>query len=85
MDEILTIFSSEDKQELKEAFKKIIIEQFKQDLLSNDEYLIHPDEIKEMVEEVLNEILDDVKALMEEQIEKELENLDVFKLIINRK
>ena len=85
MDEILTIFSSEDKQELKEAFKKIIIEQFKQDLLSNDEYLIHPDEIKEMVEEVLNEILDDVKALMKEQIQKELENLDVFKLIINRK
>jgi len=84
MDEILTIFSSEDKQELKEAFKKIIIEQFKQDLLSNDEYLIHPDEIKEIVEEVLNEILDDVKDMMEEKIREELKNIDILKMIVNR-
>lgn len=61
MENIIKIFTSEDKSELKDAFKEIIKEQFKSEVEENDRYLFDPNEIEEMVTEAFQEVIDKVK------------------------
>ena len=73
MENILTLFTSEDKNEIKGAIKEIIIKQVESDFQDNCHYLINPNEIEDMISEVIEEIKDEVKTIYREKIIKEIE------------
>lgn len=73
MENILTLFTSEDKNEIKGAIKQIIIKQVEKDFEDSCHYLINPNEIEDMISEVIEEIKDEVKTIYREKIIKEIE------------
>ena len=73
MDNILTLFTSEDKNEIRKAIKQIIIKQVEKDFEDNCHYLINPNEIEDMISEVIEEVKDEVKTIYREKIIKEIE------------
>lgn len=82
MENITKIFTSQDKQELRDAFKEIIIEQFKNDLEQLDIYLFNPDSIEAMIADVSEEIINEIKLEFKEKIRNELEKImDINKIL----
>ena len=81
MKEIMTLFTSEDKLEIKEAVKKLVLTQIENDLESycKDSYIFYPDDVSEMVSEIVTELKEDFKAEIKEQLmakmRKEFEKL----------
>ena len=73
MDNILTLFTSEDKNEIRKAIKQIIIKQVEKDFEDNCHYLINPNEIEDMISEVIEEVKDEVKYIYREKLIKEME------------
>lgn len=73
MDNILTLFTSEDKNEIRKAIKQIIIKQVEKDFEDNCYYLINPNEIEVMISEIIEEIKDEVKNIYREKLIKEME------------
>ena len=73
MDNILTLFTSEDKAEIRTAIKQIIIKQVEKDFEDNCHYLINPNEIEDMISEVIEEVKDEVKYIYREKLIKEME------------
>ena len=73
MDSILTLFTSEDKNEIRNAIKQIIIKQVEKDFEDNCHYLINPNEIEDMISEVIEEVKDEVKNIYREKLIKEME------------
>ena len=73
MDNILTLFTSEDKNEIRKAIKQIIIKQVENDFEDNCHYLINPNEIEDMISEVIEEVKDEVKNIYREKLIKEME------------
>ena len=73
MDNILTLFTSEDKNEIRKAIKEIIIKQVESDFQDNCNYLINPNEIEDMISEVIEEVKDEVKTIYREKLIKEME------------
>lgn len=73
MDNILTLFTSEDKNEIRKAIKQIIIKQVEKDFEDNCHYLINPNEIEDMISEVIEEVKDEVKNIYREKLIKEME------------
>lgn len=71
---IETIFNSDDQQEIKEAFKSIIINQFKRDLEDNEKYLVKVDVLNDVVCEALEEIMADIKEEVKKELEVKLRN-----------
>lgn len=69
---ILAIFTSEDRQELKDAFKKLIIEQLESDLKENYNYLFDPDDMQELCTQAIEEIKGEVKELLKNKMMKEM-------------
>ena len=72
MENIMKIFNSEDKQELKNAFKEIIKEHFRTELEDLGRYLFDPNEIESMINDsfgdVVKEVRAEFKASMKEQL-----------------
>lgn len=62
MQQILTIFTTEDVEELKVSFKEIILEQFRRDFEDNQNYLFDPNEIEGMIRESFAEVVDELRA-----------------------
>jgi hypothetical protein len=85
MDAITKIFTTEDQQELKQGFKKIILEQFRSDLEKMDVYLFDPSVIEDIIQdaftEVINEAKVDFKEKLKNQVMNLLENNDIEKLL----
>lgn len=73
MDNILTLFTSEDKNEIRKAIKQIIIKQVEKDFEDNCHYLINPNEIEDMISEVIEEVKDEVKYIYREKLIKGIE------------
>ncbi len=73
MENILTLFTSEDRNEIKNSIKEIIIKQVEKDFEDNCHYLINPNEIEDMISEVIEEVKDEVKNIYREKIIKEIE------------
>lgn len=73
MEKILTLFTSEDKDEIRKAIKEIIIEQVKTDFENTSTYLVDPSQIEDMVSEVVEEVKDEVRSIYKEKIMKEME------------
>lgn len=73
MNNILTLFTSEDKNEIKKAVKEIIIRQVEKDFEDNCHYLIDPNQIEDMLSEVIEEVKDEVKTIYREKLIKEME------------
>ena len=89
MEAITKIFTTEDQKELKQGFKEIILEHFKNDLEQMDVYLFDPSSVEDMIieafEEVVNEVKSDFKIKLQEQIMKLLENNDLETLLALKK
>lgn len=85
MSAIDTIFTTEDREELKNSFKEIICESFKEQIDDMDVYLFNPEVIEEMIEEAFTEIIDEIKiefkTKLKEQMLKLLEINDLGMLI----
>ena len=73
MDNILTLFTSEDKNEIRKAMKQRIIKQVEKDFEDNCHYLINPNEIEDMISEVIEEVKDEVKYIYREKLIKGIE------------
>lgn len=74
MENILTIFTSEDKDEIRKATKEIIIDQIRSDFDNCGCYLIDPRQIEEMVSEVVEEVKEEVRSIYKEKLMKEMED-----------
>lgn len=90
MSAIDTIFTTEDKKELKHSLKEIICEAFKEQIDAMDVYLFNSEVIEEMIEEAFAEIIDEIKiefkTKLKEQMLKLLETNDLGMLIgLNKK
>jgi len=72
MKNIAKIFNSEDEVELKQAFKEIIIEQFRDDLERSDTYLFDPSDVEEMIQDAFKEIVDEIKATYKIKLREEM-------------
>jgi len=75
--DIFTLFNSEDKKEIKNTIKKMILENFSNQLVDYCEgtYIFNPDTTDEIFKEALDEARNEVKQiitkrLMEKLIEK---------------
>ena len=75
IDNILKIFDTEDKTELKQAFKEIIKDQFRSDLEQMDVYLFDPNDIEEKIQEAFDEIIDDFKKDYKEKLKERMAEL----------
>lgn len=77
---IYRIFSSQDEKEVKQAFKDLLIKQFESDLETNDCYLFDPEVITDMIhdlyEECINEIREDLKKMIKKQFKDNLSKVN---------
>ena len=88
MENILKIFTSHDEVELKQAFKEIIKDQFRNDLEQCDTYMFDYNEIQEMVTEAFQEVINEVKQEYKEKLREKmlvLTDKDIEKLIKSKK
>jgi len=88
MENILKIFTTEDEAELRQAFKEIIKDQFRNDLEQCDTYMFDYNEIQEMVTEGFQEVINEVKKEYKEKLREKMLVLidkDFEKLIKSKK
>lgn len=72
MENIIKIFNSKDETEIKQAFKEIIIEQFRNDIQENDRYLFNPDDISDMIQEAFLNATNEVKQEYKEKLKEKM-------------
>lgn len=70
---ILTLFTSEDRTEIRTAIKEIIIEQVKYDFENNSNYLLDPSQVEDMVADVVDEVKEEIRDILKEKLMKEME------------
>ena len=75
MELINKIFTTEDKNELKQGFKEIILKQFESDLQQMDVYLFDPSEIEEMITESFEDVIKEAKVDFKERLKSQITNL----------
>jgi hypothetical protein len=88
MENILKIFTTQDEAELKQAFKEIIKDQFRNDLEQCNTYMFDYNEIQEMVTEGFQEVINEVKQEYKEKLREKMLVLidkDFNKLMKNKK
>lgn len=73
MNNLMTLFNSEDKNEIKTAVKELILKQVERDFEDNSNYLINPNEIEDMISEVIDELREEIKEKYRDIIIKQLE------------
>lgn len=74
MENILKIFSSEDEKEVKQAFKDLLIEQFRSDLEANDCYLFDPSRVEDMIHDVYEECIEEIREDLKKMIKKQFKD-----------
>lgn len=80
MDKFKKIFSPEDEQEMKQAFKEIIIEQFKLDIQDSGEYLVDMSEVEDMIMDSFRDIIDELMTEKRKEIKDKIDKLITTKL-----
>ena len=81
MDNIIKIFNSQDEIEIKQAFKEILIDRFKEDLEQMDCYLFDPSIFEDMIKDVLQEVSDEFKAGLRTKMQEKLQSVNIDKLL----
>lgn len=69
---ILTILKSEDREEIRAALKRVIINQIEDDFRENCDYLFDIDDINGMIEEALEEVKEEIKPIIKEHMLEEM-------------
>jgi len=72
MENILKIFTSEDKDELRQSFKEIIKEQFQSQIEQMDVYLFDPGHIERMINEAFNDIITEIKIDFRDKMKEKM-------------
>ena len=80
MNNIFAIFTSDDKEEIKQAMKECIIEQMKEELEElRYSYIVDDEQLANMSTEIINEIKEEIKAeykdMFRKQMEEKLKNI----------
>ena len=70
---LLAIFTSEDKDEIKREVKQLILDRVKRDLEDYDRFIVCGDDIRDMFEGVLDECKEEIKADMMVKIRESME------------
>lgn len=73
MENVFTLLTSEDKDDIRASVKAIIIQQIKNDFENYDCYILDPHEIEDMVQEVVEEAKDEVRNMYKEILIKQME------------
>jgi len=76
------IFNTEDQNEMKKAFKEIVIAQFKDDLEQNGLYLFDSNVIEELVIEAFKEVIDEVRDDFKNKLKEEVFKSDKIDKIL---
>jgi hypothetical protein len=80
MNNIITIFNSEEQAEIKQAFKEILIENFRAEIEESREWYFCNSEmesaIQEMMIELMHEIRDEFKGKLKKKLYEVLEKSD---------
>jgi putative ribosome biogenesis GTPase RsgA len=89
MESIMKIFAEKDQNEIKKAFKDIIVSQFATELENMDMHLFNPDMIDEMIFDAFEEVVEDVKAEFKRKLTDKMlsfvEDNNIEKLITLKK
>jgi cellobiose-specific phosphotransferase system component IIB len=72
MSKVLEVFNAEDNKELKQAFKAIVVEQFKNELEELDVYLFDPRRVQYLIDEMYGEILNELKVEIKETLRNKM-------------
>jgi cellobiose-specific phosphotransferase system component IIB len=72
MSKVLEVFNAEDNKELKQAFKAIVVEQFKNELEELDVYLFDPRRVQYLIDEMYGEILNELKVEIKETLRNQM-------------
>lgn len=71
---MLTVLTSEDRDEIRKALKDIIIEQIKEDISNNDYYLIDNSELQDFITEVMEDVKNDIRPIIYDILMKDVKN-----------
>lgn len=78
---LFKFLGAEDAADLRQMVKEVIVERIRNDLENSSEWIIEPDDIIRMLndvaEEAVREIKDDYKQRLSEAIARKLGNLDL--------
>jgi len=72
MNNIITIFTSEEQKEIKQAFKEILINSFKDEIENCKEWYFCNSEIEEVISETITELVYDIKDEFKGELKKKL-------------
>jgi uncharacterized membrane-anchored protein YjiN (DUF445 family) len=70
MKEILTLFNSDDKAEIKKSIKDLIVKQVEMDMEAYAVYLIDPSDLQDLVSESLEELKEEIKYEFKDKMRK---------------
>lgn len=71
---ILTILTSEDKEDIRVALKDIIIERIKDDFEAYNCFIFDPDELDTMIQDAVEEAKAEIKPMVKEFMFNEMKN-----------
>lgn len=81
MDNILTIFTSKEQDEIKQAFKEILIENFRNEVEEDASWFFKTDDMSEyiqgMMEELIHEVKDEFKGKLKKKLFEALDKKDL--------
>lgn len=72
MENILTILTETDREEIKRALKDIIIEQIRTDFEERTTYIYNPSNLDVMFDEAIEEVKEQIKPLLEQELMKQM-------------
>lgn len=69
---ILTILTETDREEIKRALKEIIIEQIRSDFADTGSYIFDPSEVDNMMTDAIDEVKEEIKPILKEYMMEEM-------------
>ena len=70
---MLTILTSEDRDEIKQSLKNVIIEPIESDFRESTNYLFDANDISDMLQEAIKEVKAEIKPLMKDYLLQEMQ------------
>lgn len=85
IENIVKIFTSDDIDELRIAFKEMMKEHFKEDLENFDMYWFDPNRLEELVNDAFKELIEELKDEYRDKLRKRMEqSIDMLYEKINK-
>jgi hypothetical protein len=66
------IFTTDDKTEMIQAFKELIIKRFENDLDQFDQYLFYSSKIEGWIDEMFQEVIDEVRVEFKQKLREQM-------------